>query len=115
MGLAENTNVQDVYDVHWHAAKADQVVNAAELHVVLERNPAALARVFDVLCLLGLVPERTESSEMGQHDLGLSLFFGPVAAVSTDLLVRKVSQLTDCLEVRLKVLTPVLGSHAVTP
>ena len=115
MSRVEFTRKQDVYDAHWHAARADRVLDAAELHVVLERNPAALARIFDLLCLLSLVPQRVESVEMNPEDLGLTLYFGPVAALTADLLVRKVSQLADCLDVRLKVLTPVLGSHAVTP
>jgi len=113
--LPDHSIQQDVYDANWHSAVANQEFSGAELHLLMESNPGALARVCNVLCVLNLVPQSVNSEQLAAEELSLTLKLGPVASGSADLLYRKVSQLTDCLEVRLKVLSPVLGSRAVTP
>jgi len=113
--LVEHPIPQDVYDAHWHAAAGNQEFWGAELYILMESNHGTLARVCNVLCVLNLVPQSLSSEQLATEELSLTLKLGPVASGTVDLLHRKVSQLTDCLEVRLKVLSPVLGSHAVTP
>jgi hypothetical protein len=73
--------------------------SAATLTVVLERSPAALARVYSVLCLMNLVPESFGGTQVGDDLIRLDFSFGPEPERRIDLLTRKLAQLTECLEV----------------
>lgn len=72
---------------------------AATLTIVLDRSPAALARVYSVLCLMNLLPESFGGSQLGDDLMRLDFAFGPQPDRRIDLLTRKLAQLTECMEV----------------
>lgn len=84
-----------------HSADASEAPggSAATLSVVLERSPAALARVYSILCLMNLVPESFAGTPVGEELIRLDFEFGPEPDRRIDLLTRKLAQLTECLEV----------------
>jgi len=84
-----------------HPGRAGEAAGgcAGTLTVVLERNPAALARVYSVLCLMNLVPESFGGTQVGDDLIRLDFSFGPEPERRIDLLTRKLAQLTECLEV----------------
>ena len=69
------------------------------LTIVLEQTPAALARVYSVLCLMNLVPDSFNGSQEGDGAIRIDFTFGSVTGRRLDLLIRKLAQLTECLEV----------------
>jgi hypothetical protein len=90
---------EDVYSVHTteHAPVAD--LERAELVVLLERFPGALARVFALLCLFELVPLSSRTGLDDVDAIRLELQFSHLPPDRLDLLVRKLNQLTECLGV----------------
>lgn len=84
-----------------HPAGAGEAAggSAATLTVVLERSPAALARVYSVLCLMNLVPDSFGGTQVGDDLMRLDFRFGPEPDRRIDLLTRKLAQLTECLDV----------------
>ena len=69
------------------------------LTIVLEQTPAALARVYSVLCLMNLVPDSFNGSQVGDGAVRIDFTFGSIEDRRLDLLIRKLWQLTECLEV----------------
>ena len=101
--LPNLTGQEDVYSVHTteHAPEASLV--QVEITVLLERFPGALARVFALLCLFELVPQFARVGPShgsgSDDDIRLDLGFDQLQPDRMDLLLRKIRQLTECLEV----------------
>jgi hypothetical protein len=72
---------------------------AVNVGVLLERSPAALARVYSVLCLMNVVPVAFGGMQVGDDAVRIDFVFGPEPDRRIDLLSRKLAQLTECLEV----------------
>ena len=66
----------------------------------LEHSPTALARVSAILCTVGLVPASMSAQAVGDEVLQLDLCFRDAAARRVDLLLRKLAQLVECIELR---------------
>ena len=73
---------------------------ATAVSLRLERSPVALARVYSILCTLGLVPTTMSGRAAGPDELQLDLDFQGAAAGRVDLLLRKLAQLVDCIEIQ---------------
>jgi len=97
-GMPEHSEQRETHRVDQLSDCAGLPAGAASLCVVLERNPCALARVFSLLATLCLVPQTTSTECLGADAIRLQLNFAPALAGRLDLLIRKVTQLTDCLE-----------------
>ncbi|HET6566024.1 MAG TPA: hypothetical protein VFG52_11470 [Xanthomonadales bacterium] len=97
--LPNLTGQEDVYSVHTteHAPETD--LAQAQLVVMLERFPGALARAFALLCLFELVPLATRTELCDDDAIRLELQFTQLPPDRLDLLLRKFNQLTECLGV----------------
>ena len=91
---------EDVYSVHTteHAPAAE--LSRAQVVVLLERFPGALARLYALLCLFELVPLKSHTELCGADEIRVELQFSHLPPDRLDLLLRKLRQLTECLEVR---------------
>ena len=97
-GMQEHSEQREIYAAGQPDDCTTRSAGAASLCVVLERNPCALARVFSLLATLCLEPQTTSTECLGADAIRVQLNFAPVLAGRLDLLIRKVTQLTDCLE-----------------
>jgi len=90
---------EDVYSVHTteHAPKVS--LARVDITVLLERFPGALARVFALLCMFELIPRFVQATACNVDDIRLELGFDQLQPDRLDLLIRKIRQLTECLEV----------------
>ena len=97
--LPNLTGQEDVYSVHTteHAPETD--LAHAQLVVMLERFPGALARAFALLCLFELVPLASRTELCDDDTIRLELQFTHLPPDRLDLLLRKLNQLTECLGV----------------
>ncbi len=68
------------------------------LRVSLENSPMSLARVYDILATLYLVPDSTHSIVHTNGRLELELGFERISAVFADHLSRKVTQLSEIVD-----------------
>jgi hypothetical protein len=98
-GLPDPAGQDDVYAGFHPVADADPGVCQVEVTIVLERCPAALARLFALLAVLDLTPERSRSVQSGADAISLALTFGAAEPRKIDLLQRKALQLTECFDV----------------
>jgi len=94
---------EDVYSVHTTEHAPEASLAQVEITILLERFPGALARVFALLCLFELVPQfvRVMPSKLRgtDDDIRLELGFDELQPGRLDLLIRKIRQLTECLEI----------------
>lgn len=97
--LPNLTGQEDVYSVQTteHAVVAD--LQQVQLVVLLERFPGALARVFALLCLFELIPLATRTELCEDDAIRVELQFLHLPPDRLDLLIRKLNQLTECLDV----------------
>jgi hypothetical protein len=104
--LPNLTGQEDVYSVHTteHAEVDD--LQQVQLVVLLEQFPGALARVFALLCLFELIPLSTRTDLCADDAIRVELQFSHLPPDRLDLLVRKLHQLTECLEVVESDITP---------
>lgn len=66
-----------------------------EIRVVTDAMPTALARIFGLLATMSLVPFSTSSSVSSDDTVSLSIKLRSVDPSTIDLLVRKISQVTE--------------------
>lgn len=99
-GLPNLSGQEDVYSVHIteHPPVAD--LYQVKINVLLERFTGSLARVFALLCLFELVPVTSRTELCDDDAIHLELHFSHLPPDRLDLLLRKISQLTECLTVR---------------
>jgi len=90
---------EDVYSVHTTEHPPEASLAKVEITVLLERFPGALARVFALLCLFELIPRFAQATACNVDDIRLELGFDQLQPDRLDLLIRKIRQLTECLEV----------------
>ncbi len=98
-GLPNLAGQEDVYSVHTTEHVPVAALARVEVVVLLERFPGALARVFALLCLFELVP-LTAHTELCEGDaIRVEMQFSQLPPDRLDLLLRKIRQLTECLDV----------------
>ena len=73
-----------------------------EIQVVSEAAPTSLARIFGLLSSLSIVPLSSSSSSHSDCTVNLNLHFGGVDSSTIDLLLRKISQLTETVAITAK-------------
>lgn len=100
MGLPNLSGQHDVYGSADSAAA--EVAGMAEigLTVLLEPSPGALARVFALLATFDLVPLASCSTLLPADYVRLDLTLHPVPHERCEMLVRKLNQMIDCIEVK---------------
>ena len=89
----------DVYATRDVAHEDKQVIEEAVIEVTVERSPTALAQVFGLLCTFSVVPVAVRSDQSGREFFTVSLTFANFCKRKFDLLNRKLSQLTEIVEV----------------
>lgn len=89
----------DVYGLRDIAHEDEQAIEQAVIKVTVERSPTALAQVFGLLCTFSVVPEAVRSDQPGGEFFTVSLTFANFCNRKFDLLNRKLSQLTETIEV----------------
>ena len=90
---------QDVYAERSPLAGVPALLPEAGVTVMLECTSAALARVYALLCTVDLVPAASCAALCGEDAIRLDLAFESVPGSRLEMLVRKLAQLTECLEV----------------
>jgi ribosomal protein S15P/S13E len=90
---------EDVYSVHTTEHAPEAFLARVDIVVLLEPFPGALARVFALLCLFELVPQFAQVTRWNEGDIRLELGFDQLQPERLNLLLRKIQQLTECLEV----------------
>jgi hypothetical protein len=90
---------EDVYSVHTSEHAPAAALEHVQLVILLERFPGALARAYALLCLFELVPLATRSELQADDEIRLEWQFSHLPPDRLDLLQRKISQLTECLQV----------------
>ena len=98
-GLPNLTGQDDVYSVPTTGHAPKPSLARVEVVVLLEQFPGALARVFALLCLFELVPVAMQCVQWAEDELHLQLHFDQIKRDRLNLLLRKICQLTECLEV----------------
>ncbi len=91
---------QDVYADESVDGGATARLSAAGITLILDRTPAALARVYGLLCTVDLLPVASCCVYCDDDSVRLDLAFESVSGSRFERLVRKLAQLTECLEVR---------------
>ena len=99
-GLPNLSGQEDVYSAHVNEHPPTAGLHQVEICVVLERFTGSLARVFALLCLFELVPLSSRTELCDDDAIRLELHFSHLPPDRLDLLLRKISQLTECLTVR---------------
>ena len=96
MGLPNLSGQHDVY-----GSAASEAAGMAEigLSVLLESSPGALARVFALLATFDLVPVASCSTLLPADFVRLDLTLQTVSHERREMLVRKLNQMIDCIEV----------------
>lgn len=105
-GLPNLAGQEDVYSVHTTEHAPAAALAQAQVTVLLECFPGALARLFALLCLFELVPLRSHTELAGQDAIRVDLQFSHLPPERLDLLLRKFRQLTECLEVKANETSP---------
>lgn len=100
-GLPNLSGQEDVYSAHTTEHAPQRSLTQVEVVVLLERFPGALARLFALLCLFGLVPVSMQCTQCAEDEQRLQLCFDQIQPDRLNLLLRKISQLTECLDVRI--------------
>ncbi len=90
---------EDVYSVHTTGHAPEAALASVDITIFLERFPGSLARVFALLCLFELVPRLAQVTPCNADDIRLELRFDQLQADRLNLLIRKIRQLTECLDV----------------
>lgn len=98
MERTEQHHPQDVYADESADGRPSAWLPEAGITLMLERTPAALARVYALLCTVDLVPAASCSASCGEDVIRLDLAFESVPGSRFDRLLRKLAQLTECLE-----------------
>lgn len=99
MGSSALMGPQDVYAVFRPDGRSSPELSEARISVLLECGPTALSRAFALLCTMNLVPAAARSALAGEEAIRLDLVFESVPQGRIDLLVRKLAQLVECLDV----------------
>lgn len=89
----------DVYGLSQSTSSSPHAVSTANLVVHIEQSPTALARIFSLLCTFSLVPATISLSKSFGECNSLSLSFENIHRDRIDLLRRKMSQLTETLDI----------------
>ena len=97
--LIDRSGFEDVYSALPPDHRDEPVVSEVELCVLLESYPGALSRLFALLCLFELVPARANSVTLSDGVIRQVFWFTRLSEKRLSLLVGKVSQLTECIEV----------------
>jgi hypothetical protein len=99
-GLPNLAGQEDVYSVHTTEHLPTAALARVEVVVLLERFPGALARLFALLCLFELVPLASRTELCEEEAIRVELQFSHLPPDRLDLLLRKIRQLTECLDIR---------------
>ena len=91
---------QGVYSENSLDYRSPAPLPEAGITVMLERTPVALTRVYALLCTVDLMPVASCSVDCGEDVIRLDLTFESVPGSRFGMLVRKLAQLTECLEVK---------------
>jgi hypothetical protein len=89
----------DVYANIHRDIQSTSAVGLHEIRVVSEAIPTALARIFGLLSTMSVVPFSTSSSVGTDNTVRLSIDLRGIDPSTTDLLLRKIHQLTETLTV----------------
>jgi hypothetical protein len=99
-GFPNLVGQEDVYSAHTTEHVAKPSLAQVDMVVLLERLPGALARLFALLCLFELVPQ-VARTELCENDvIRVQLQFVQLPPERLQLLLRKICQLTECLDVQ---------------
>ena len=95
------TGQDDVYPDSYVGVVPTTAVQSAEITVILDSSPNALARAFGLLCTFSLIPASARAVRADDKIIALSLEFQNTEANQLGLLRRKLSQLTEAVEVNI--------------
>jgi hypothetical protein len=98
-GLPNLTGQDDVYGLPHGANGGDCAILKAGIRVTVERSPTALAQVFGLLCTFSIVPKAVGSDPSDEDFFTLSLAFEKIHYDKFELLNRKLSQMTETINV----------------
>lgn len=79
--------------------QSTSAVGLHEIRVVSEAMPTALARIFGLLSSMSVVPFSTSSSIAIDHTVSLCITLRGIDPSTIDLLLRKITQLTETMTV----------------
>ena len=96
---------EDVYASAPHDRQAKLDTGHHEIRVVSDSTPTALARIFGLLSSLSVVPFSTSSSIAIDHTVSLCITLRGIDPSTIDLLLRKITQLSETLTVHDKTFT----------
>ena len=95
----ELSGQDDVYADIRRDYQATSDTRLHEIRVVTDAMPTALARVFGLLATMSVVPFSTSSSVGNDDTVRLSINLRGVDPLTIDLLVRKITQVTETRKV----------------
>jgi len=103
-GMNGTLDLSDQADVYGdirpeRSPDTDEESGRYALHLVTDALPTSLARIFGLISTMDMVPESMHSTASADETICLSLTFRNTDPYKSDLLRRKISQLTETLTV----------------